>query len=68
MATLEDEDDSYIDARATESSARDIELEGRIREELYYGCVDAAKEWLSEIDDRELASCMRRLIREYEAR
>lgn len=49
------------------AAARDVELERNIREELYLGCVDAARDWAAEIHDHDLATSMRRLIREYEA-
>lgn len=44
----------------------DEEIEMRIREELYHGCVEAAKELSYNIVDHDLRVEMRRLIYEYE--
>lgn len=44
----------------------DKELEERVREELYMGCVEAAENWAHDIQDWELQREMKKLIREYE--
>lgn len=45
----------------------DAEIEAKLREALYNGAVDEAKEWLREIDNDELKDYLREIIREYEA-
>lgn len=44
----------------------DEELEHRVREELAYGCVDAARGWARDIRDDVKQREMYQLIREYE--
>lgn len=44
----------------------DIELETRIREELYYGCVEQAKALIEQINSPSLKSYMREVVQDYE--
>lgn len=48
------------------SNFTDEELESKVREELYMGCVQAAEDWVGDIQDWALQRNMKQLIREYE--
>lgn len=48
------------------SNYTDEELESKVREELYMGCVTAAEDWAADIQDDNLQLDMKQLIREYE--
>lgn len=48
------------------SKFTDDELESKVREELYMGCVLAAEEWADAIQDDDLQREMNQLIRDYE--
>lgn len=44
----------------------DPQTESKLREDLYNGNVEGAKEWLREIDSDTLKDELRQVIREYE--